>query len=326
MKDEFGIVGDACERVGIESSSACLHPHLSSLIARARARVADVATLGIAYPCDSLAISAAVAIADARIARPILIGPCEQVMRLLIECDVAADRFEIVPTSDDPRAAAQRAAELAKNGTVQVLMKGSLHTDELMAPIVAREAGLRTSRRMSLISLFDLPCYPKLLSLADCGINIAPTLEVKRDILSNAVELLQRIGISEPKVAIVTAVETVNPAIQATLDADALVQLARANAWPGATVEGPLGFDNAISLLAAKAKGLESEVAGDADLLLMPDLNSANILYKSLRYMAAGDCASVVIGARVPIVLTSRADSLNARLASAAVAVLTRHH
>ncbi|MGH8795975.1 MAG: bifunctional enoyl-CoA hydratase/phosphate acetyltransferase, partial [Caldimonas sp.] len=202
------------------------------------------------------------------------------------------------------------------------LMKGSLHTDELMQAVVHKSSGLRGETRISHAFLFDLPRYPKLLALADCVVNIAPHLPAKRDILANAIALLQRLGIAEPKVGIVAAVETVNPAIPATVDAQALVEMSRNGAWPGAIVEGPLGFDNAISAEAARTKRIESRVAGDADLLLVPDLNAGNMLYKSFVYIGGGECAGLVLGAKVPIVLTSRADSLQARIASVALATL----
>jgi phosphate acetyltransferase/phosphate butyryltransferase len=201
-------------------------------------------------------------------------------------------------------------------------MKGSLHTDELMAAVVNKEAGLRGSSRISHAFVFDLPRYHKLLALADCVVNIAPDLKTKKDIVGNAVALLRQIGIAQPKVGIVTAVEVVNPSIPATLDAQALVDMARTGAWPGALVEGPFGFDNAFSAEAARIKKIESQVAGDADLLVMPDLNAGNMLYKSFNYVGGGDCAGLVLGAQVPIVLTSRADSLQSRRASVALAVL----
>jgi phosphate acetyltransferase len=191
--------------------------------------------------------------------------------------------------------------------------------------VVHRDTGLRGATRISHAFVFDLPRYHKLLALADCVVNIAPDLRTKRDILSNAVGLLQRIGVARPKVAIVAAVETVNPSIPATLDAQALVALAHDGAWPGAVVEGPFGFDNAISAEAARTKKMDSAVAGDADLLLMPDLNAGNMLYKSFNYIGGGDCAGLVLGARVPIVLTSRADSLQSRIASVALAVLASY-
>ena len=227
--------------------------------------------------------------------------------------------FECIDTSADPRIAAQAAVALARDGAVAALMKGSLHTDELMSAVIAREGGLRTETRISHAFVFDLPRYHKLLALADCVVNIAPSLETKRDILSNALSLLHALDIERPKVGIVAAIETVNPAIPATIDAQALAQMA----WDNAIVEGPFGFDNAISADAARLKGLDSQVAGDPDLLLMPDLNAANMLYKSFIYIGGGECAGVVLGARVPVILTSRADSALARLASVALAVAT---
>jgi phosphate acetyltransferase/phosphate butyryltransferase len=191
-----------------------------------------------------------------------------------------------------------------------------------MSAVVNKDTGLRGTTRISHAFVFDLPRYPKLLALADCVVNIAPDLKTKKDIVSNAIALLRQLGIASPKVGIVTAVETVNPAIAATLDAQALVQMAHEGAWPGAIVEGPMGFDNAISAEAARIKKMNSQVAGDADLLIMPDLNAGNMLYKSFNYIGGGDCAGLVLGAAVPIVLTSRADSLQSRLASVALAVL----
>ena len=235
---------------------------------------------------------------------------------------VDAGRFEIVETANDPADAARRATAMAGAGEVGVLMKGSLHTDELMSAVVDRHTGLRGESRISHVFLFDLPRYPKLLGVADCVVNIAPNLATKRDILGNAVRLLQKLGIGQPKVAIVAATESVNPAIQATLDAKSLVDEAAQGSWPGAMVEGPFGFDNAMSAEAARSKKMNSSVSRDADLLLMPDLNSANILYKSFTYIGGGECAGLVLGARVPMVLTSRADSLTARIASVALAVL----
>jgi phosphate acetyltransferase len=299
------------------------HPRLGALITQARQRAGlSLPTVGIVYPCDALAIEAAAAIADAGIARPLLIGPPQAIVTAALARDISPHRFEIVATLNDPRAAAQRAAALAAEGSVDALMKGSLHTDELMSAIVHRSGGLRSDRRITHAFLFDLPRYPKLLAVADCVVNIAPNLHTKRDIIGNAVDLLKRVGIAAPKVGIVAAVETVNPAIPATVDAQALVALSREGAWPGALVEGPFGFDNVISAEAARIKKIESQVAGDADLLLMPDLNAGNMLYKSFNYIGGGDCAGLVLGARVPVVLTSRADSLQARVASVALAVL----
>lgn len=299
------------------------HPRLDGLIASARRRSGAPATrIGLVYPCDALALDAARRMVEGGVAQPVLIGPPDAIACAACEAGVDAGAFEIVATSTAPRDAALAGTALARDGSVDALMKGSLHTDELMSAVVHKSGGLRGERRVSHVFVFDLPRYPKLLAVADCVVNIAPDLRTKRDIVGNAVELLQQIGIVRPKVAIVTAVETVNPAIQATVDAQALVALAAGGAWPDAIVEGPFGFDNAISADAARIKGVSSTVSGDADLLLMPDLNAGNILYKSFNYIGGGDCAGLVLGARVPIVLTSRADSPQSRVASVALAVL----
>jgi len=299
------------------------HPRLEALVERAalRARGA-LPVLGLAYPCDVLALEAAQAMHAHGLARPLLIGPREAILRAAGEAGVDCGAFEMVDTPDDGAEAGRRAAALAQGGTARLLMKGSLHTDALMSAVVDKAAGLRGTRRISHAFVFDLPHYHKLLTLADCVVNIAPNLRTKRDILGNAVELLQRIGIAQPKVGVVAAVETVNPDIPATVDAQALVQAGAAGEWPGAIVDGPFGFDNAYSAEAAHIKHIESIVAGDADLLLMPDLNAGNMLYKSFVYVGGGDCAGLVLGAKVPVIITSRADSQLARIASVALGVL----
>jgi phosphate acetyltransferase/phosphate butyryltransferase len=299
------------------------HPRLAQLVVRARERAHHApASLGLVYPCDALAIEAADAIHKAGIARPLLIGPREQILRAAGAAQIDVRDFEIVATDAGPPAAAQRAAALARDGVLAMLMKGSLHTDELMSAVVSKDGGLRDASRISHAFVFDLPRYHKLIALADCVVNIAPNLKTKHDIVGNAVRLLQRIGIETPKVGMVAAVESVNNAIPATVDAQALVQAAAAGAWPGAIVEGPFGFDNAFSAAAARIKNIDSRVAGDADLLIMPDLNAGNMLYKSFVYVGGGDCAGLVLGAKVPVVLTSRADSQQARIASVALGVL----
>lgn len=299
------------------------HPRLDALVERARQRAAAAPpTLAVVYPCDAPSLEGALRVAQANIARLLLLGPAARIRAVAQAAGLDLAGVDIDDTGEDPVAAAQRGTALARAGQVQALMKGSLHTDELMSAVVAREGGLRTDRRISHVFLFDLPRYHKLLALADCVVNIAPDVRTKRDILGNAVELLQRVGVAEPKVGIVAAVETPNPAIPATLHAQELVQLAAEGHWPGAIVEGPFGFDNAYSAEAARTKRIESRVAGDADLMLMPDLNAGNMLYKSFNYVGGGDCAGIVLGAAVPVVLTSRADSLRARVASAALAVL----
>ena len=299
------------------------HPRLQALMARASAMAGKRPdALGLVYPCDALALDAARRIQDSGIARPVLIGPASLIAAAADAAQVDVRDFELIDSGSAASDAALRACALALRGDVRALMKGSLHTDELMAAVVNKEAGLRGSSRISHAFVFDLPRYHKLLALADCVVNIAPDLKTKKDILGNAVALLHKLGIAQPKVGIVAAVEVVNPSIPATLDAQALVDMARAGAWPGAIVEGPFGFDNAFSAEAARIKKIESRVAGDADLFIMPDLNAGNMLYKSFNYVGGGDCAGLVLGARVPIVLTSRADSLQSRMASVALAVL----
>ena len=299
------------------------HPRLDALVAQARERArARRVRVGLVHPCDAAALDAAARIRDAALAQPVLIGPREDILRAAGAAGIDVDDFEIIDCSNTAAETARRAVAMARQGVVGALMKGSLHTDELMSAVVDKTVGLRGETRISHLFLFDLPRYPKLLGVADCVVNIAPSLDAKRDILGNAIALLRKLDITQPKVGIVAAVETVNPAIPATVDAQALVAMARAGAWPGALVEGPFGFDNVISAEAAHIKKMESQVAGDADLLLVPDLNAGNMLYKSFIYIGGGECAGLVLGARVPIVLTSRSDSLPARIASVALAVL----
>ena len=299
------------------------HPRLHALMARASAQAgSNPAALGVVYPCDALALDAARRIQDSGMARPVLIGPLALIAAAADAAQVDVRDFEVIDSGSSAPDAALRACALARSKDLRGLMKGALHTDELMAAVVNKAHGLRGSSRISHAFVFDLPRYHKLLALADCVVNIAPDLKTKKDILGNALGLLHALGIAQPKVGIVAAVEVVNPAIPATLDAQALVDMAHAGAWPGAMVEGPFGFDNAFSAEAARIKKIDSQVAGDADLLLMPDLNAGNMLYKSFNYVGGGDCAGLVLGAQVPIVLTSRADSLQSRMASVALAVL----
>jgi phosphate acetyltransferase len=315
------------------------YPRLNALIDRAIAQSRrQPRKIGLVYPCDGLALEAAARIAELGIAQPVLIGPPGRIAQAAQSLDSRVnfrlDRFELCASADSAPQAAQRATELVHEGGLHALMKGSLHTDELMSAIVDKVTGLRGNRRISHVFIFDLPRYHKLLALADCVVNIAPNLAAKQDILSNAIELLPKIVRSQDlgantalntapiKVAIVTAIETVNAAIPASVDAQSLVRLGVNGGWPGSVIEGPFGFDNAFSAEAARIKKMDSVVAGDADLMLMPDLNAGNMLYKSFNYVGGGDCAGIVLGAKVPIVLTSRADSLTARLASVALAVL----
>ena len=218
------------------------------------------------------------------------------------------------------------AVTLVRNGDAEALMKGSLHTDELMAEVVARTSGLRTARRISHVFLMDVPTYPRPILITDAAVNIAPTLEEKVQIIQNAIDLAHIIGIPEPKVAILSAVETINPKIQSTLDAAALCKMADRGQITGGLLDGPLAFDNAVSLSAAKTKGINSRVAGHAEVLVVPDLESGNMLAKQLEYLANALTAGIILGARVPIVLTSRADTADTRIASCVIATLIAHH
>jgi phosphate acetyltransferase/phosphate butyryltransferase len=229
--------------------------------------------------------------------------------------------LEIIDTPDDPIEASKKAVEMVKENKLSALMKGSLHTEDLMGPIVSR-TGLRTERRTSHLFLLELERYPKLLGLSDCVVNIAPNAAQKKEILKNSLEAFNKLGVQNSKVAIVAATETINPVMQSTLDAQEIVDAHLASPiHPNTLIEGPFGFDNAISALAAQIKGIQSKVAGDPDLLLVPDLQVGNILYKALIYLAGAECAGVVLGAQVPIILTSRADSIFSRIASTAMAI-----
>jgi phosphate acetyltransferase len=258
--------------------------------------------------------------AEANLIEPILVGPAERIRKVARECGFDISRFRIEDTPHS-HAAAERAVELALAGRVEALMKGSLHTDELMAAVVPSATGLRTERRVSHVFAMDVPTYPRPLFITDAAINIYPTLADKVDIVKNAIQLAHALNISQPKVAILSAVETINPKIPATIEAAALCKMADRGQIEGALIDGPLAFDNAISKEAALIKDIHSPVAGEADILLVPDLEAGNMLAKQLAYLSRADSAGIVLGARVPIILTSRADSAEARLASCAVAV-----
>jgi len=261
--------------------------------------------------------------ANEGLARPLLVGGREPILRAAAAARLDAGHFEIVETGNDRREAAARAVALARSGAAMAVMKGSLHSDELIGAVAQRSGGLlMRDTRLSHAFVFDLPRYPKLLALADCVVNVAPKLRVKHDIVANALALLRALGVTAPKVAVVAAVETVMESIPATVDARALAEAAARGEFGDALVEGPFGFDNAFSAEAARIKGLASAVAGDADLLLMPDLNAGNILYKSFIYAGGAECAGLVLGVQAPVILTSRADSQLSRLASVALAVL----
>jgi len=275
----------------------------------------------VAHPCSESALEAAVQAADRGLIVPILVGPEARIRSLAAQMGFDLSRLRVVDAPHS-HAAAEAAVDLVRSGAAELLMKGSLHTDELLGAVIRREAGLRTDRRLSHVFLMDVPTYPKLLMVTDAAINIFPTLEEKRDICQNAIDLARVLGIDRPKVAILSAVETVNPKIPSTTDAASLCKMADRDQILGGVLDGPLAMDNAISAEAAAVKGIRSEVAGDPDILLVPNLEAGNILAKQLTFMAQADAAGIVLGARVPIVLTSRADSVRARLASCAVAAL----
>jgi phosphotransacetylase len=255
---------------------------------------------------------------------PILVGPLAKMRATAETAGIDLGRFRLVDASHS-HASATKAVELIRDGSAQVLMKGSLHTDELMSAIVARDGGLRTGRRISHAFIMDVPTYHKVLIVTDAAINIAPALEDKVDICQNAIDLATALGRERPKVAILAAVETVTSKMPATLDAAALCKMAERGQITGGILDGPLAFDNAISKEAAVTKGIRSDVSGDPDILLAPDLEAGNILAKQLSYLAKADSAGMVLGARVPVILTSRADTVRSRIASCAVAMLVAH-
>lgn len=280
--------------------------------------------MAIVHPCNVLTLSAALEARDIGLIEPVLIGPKAKLEAVAKEAslDLSGLRIEDVPHS---HAAAVRAAELAAKADVEALMKGSLHTDELMGAVVSSSSGLRTKRRVSHCFLMEVAAYPRPFIITDAAVNIAPTLEQKADIIRNAVDLAHAIGVEKPRVAILAAVETVNAGMPATLDAAALCKMADRGQIEGAILDGPLAFDNAVSPAAAKIKGIDSPVAGQADILVVPDLESGNMLAKQLEYLGNASTAGIVLGARVPIVLTSRADAADTRIASCALAVLLAH-
>jgi phosphate acetyltransferase len=304
---------------GFEDQYAISHPRLFALLKRAQSLPALVTA--VVAPHDLVSLSSVIDATRANLIRPVLYGS-EARIRGLAEQATLTIPGEIVDTGESNTHAASVAVAAAGAGRVQALMKGSLHTDELLASVVARESPLRGVGRMTHTFVFDLPRYHKLLALTDAVINIAPDARTKSQAIVNAVQLLRRLGVAVPKVAIVAAVETVNAQIPATLDAASLVAMSGEGRFGSAIIEGPFGFDNAFSMAAARAKGIVSTVAGDADLLLVPDLNSGNMLYKSFVYVGGGECAGIVQGARVPIILTSRADSQFSRIASCALACI----
>jgi phosphate acetyltransferase len=296
------------------------HAKYERLIAAAKA-VPAVSTI-VAYPCDQTSLRGALDAADAGIITPVLVGPAARIKAVAQEHKLDIGGAEIVATDASEAAAAAKAVELIHAGKGELLMKGSLHTDEIMRAVTASSTGLRTARRISHVFIMDVPNHPDTLFITDAAINIAPDLDAKRDIVQNAIDLFTGIGLGTPRVGILSAVETVTSKIPSTIEAAALCKMAERGQIKGGILDGPLAFDNAIDPEAAQIKGIKSEVAGRAQILLVPDLEAGNMLAKNLSFLSGADAAGIVLGARVPVILTSRADSVRTRMASCAVAVL----
>jgi phosphate acetyltransferase len=309
-------------RVALPEVQLRRHDRYEQLIARCAGL--DPIPTAIVHPCDRASLEGAVRAAAARLITPLLVGPEAKIRSVASSQGIDIAAYEIVGT-EHSHAAAAKAVALARAGKVEALAKGSLHTDELMHEVTAAETGLRTARRISHAFVMDVPNYTDPLIITDAAINIFPTLEDKRDICQNAIDLARVLGFEEPKVAVLSAVETITAKIPSTVDAAALCKMADRGQITGALVDGPLGFDNAVSERAAQDKLIVSPVAGKANILLVPDLEAGNMLAKQLSYFGNADGAGIVLGARIPIILTSRADNLRTRLASAAVAVLLAH-
>jgi phosphate acetyltransferase len=277
--------------------------------------------VAVAHPCDDVSIGSAVEAWRLHLIEPILVGPEARIRDIASRAGLDISAFEIVPAEHSHDSAA-KAVELVTAGRVEALMKGSLHTDELMGAVVSRQTGIRTARRISHCFIMDVPRHPDALIITDAAVNIAPSLDAKVDIVQNAIDLAHAMGVAEVRVAILSAMETVNAKVPSTIEAAALCKMADRGQITGAVLDGPLALDNAISAEAAAIKRIASPVAGRANILVVPDLEAGNMLAKSLSFLAHADAAGIVLGARVPIILTSRADSLLTRLASCAVAVM----
>jgi phosphate acetyltransferase len=278
----------------------------------------------VAYPCDESSLRGAVEAAEAGLIEPTLVGPARRIERVAAEHGIDLAGRAIVDVAD-PRAAAAKAVELVRAGEAELLMKGSLHTDELLSAVVAKETGLRTGRRISHVFIMVVPTYPEPLLVTDAAVNIAPDLKTKVDIVQNAIDLALGLGMEQPRVAVLSAVETINLEMATTCEAAILSKMADRGQIKGGVIDGPFALDNAISPAAARIKGIVSPVAGRANILLVPDLEAGNMLAKNLSFLANADAAGIVLGARVPIILTSRADSVRTRMASCAVAALYAH-
>jgi phosphate acetyltransferase len=279
----------------------------------------------VVHPCDDASLGGAIEARDERLITPVLVGPIAKIRKAADQAKFSLEGIDIVDAPHS-HAAAEKATAMARSGEVEAIMKGALHTDEVMAAAVRPDTGLRTERRISHAFVLDVPHYPKPMLITDAAINIYPTLDDKRDIVQNAIDLAHALAIATPKVAILSAVETVTSKITSTVEAAALCKMADRGQITGGVLDGPLAFDNAVSKQAAATKHIVSPVAGDADILVTPDLEAGNMLVKQLVYLAGAEAAGIVLGARVPIMLTSRADGTLARTASCAVAQLFVHH
>jgi phosphate acetyltransferase len=300
-------------------------PHAKYQQLLARAKLLPSVSTAVVHPCDASSIQGAVDAAKMGIITPILVGPVERIRAAARQAIVDISPYEIVNTPHS-NASASEAVRLVREGRAECLMKGSLHTDELMAAVVARDGGLRTARRVSHCFVMDVPSYAYPLIVSDAAVNIAPTLEDKVHIVQNAIDLGHALlGSEDVRVAILSAMETVNPKVPSTIEAAALCKMADRGQITGGVLDGPLALDNAINLQAAEIKKIDSPVAGRANVLIVPDLEAGNMLAKSLTFLAGADAAGIVLGAKVPIILTSRADSVMTRLASCAVASLVAH-
>jgi phosphate acetyltransferase len=298
------------------------HEKYERLIAAAKA-LPPLAT-AVAHPCDETSLKGALEAAEAGLIKPILVGPKDKIISVARAFSLDLSGIEIIDVPHS-QTAAEKAVELIRTGKAELLMKGSLHTDELLAEVVKRETGIRTGRRISHVFVMDVPGHPHTLFITDAAVNITPDLMAKRDIIQNAIDLFAGLGLGTPKVAILSAVETVTTSIPSTIEAAALCKMADRGQITGGELDGPLAFDNAISQEAARIKGIKSKVAGEAHILVVPDLEAGNMLAKNLTFLSQADAAGVVLGARVPIILTSRADNVRTRMASCAVAMLLRH-
>ena len=287
-------------------------------------RALDPIPTAVAHPCEETALTGAIEAGAMELIEPILVGPAAKIREIARASGVDLGSTRIVDAPHS-HASAEKAVELVRLGEARLLMKGSLHSDEILAAVLKKDIGLRTKRRLSHVFIMDVPTYHKVIIVTDAAINIAPTLEDKVDICQNAIDLAMALGVKQPKVAILAAVETVTSKMPSTIEAAALCKMADRGQITGGLLDGPLAFDNAISADAARVKGIRSEVAGDPDILLVPDLEAGNMLAKQLTFLANADSAGLVLGARVPIILTSRADSVRSRIASCAVAMLAAH-